>query len=106
MTTLTATEIKGSFEAIEITTENLAGVIGGVTPNDMRNEIISALTGTEEDVIYYASWQYEGEAESRHYVLFPQAGRGGVCAGGFTEWTDANTLDEIEQQYEAGTLSN
>ena len=40
MTTLTAAEIKGSFEgAIEITAENLAQAIGNVTPDDMRAEI-------------------------------------------------------------------
>jgi hypothetical protein len=32
------------------------------------------------------------------------AGRGGVCTGGYTEWCDATTLDEIEAAYEAGTL--
>ena len=101
-------KIKGSFkDAIAITSENLDDQLFNISPSDMKKEITDALTGVDaepESVVYYASWLYAGENESRQYVLFPNAGRGGVCTGGYTEWCDATTLDEIEAAYEAGTL--
>ena len=104
----TATEINGTFQsAIQITAENLEEMLWNVTPSDMKKEITDALTGGEteaESVVYYASWHYPEEAEARQYVLFPNAGRGGVCDGGYTAWADANTLDDLEAAYDAGTL--
>lgn len=105
---LTKTQIKGTFtDALEITHDNCQEVIASVTPSYMRQEIEAALLGgdtEQETAIYYASWYYEGEAESRHYVLFPNAGRGGVCQGGYTEWCDSTTLDEVEAAYDAGDM--
>lgn len=102
MTNLTANQITGSFvDAIEL---NKDSSLECITPSDMRSEIRSAFSdladlAAQELVIYYASWDYEGDAESTHFVLFPKAGRGGACSGGDTEWYDATTMDAIEDQY-------
>ena len=103
MTKLTVDQIKGSFvDAIELIKESS---LQDVTPLDMRSEIQLALSGldltSQEPTIYYASYAYEGDAEATHFALFPEAGRGGACSGGYTEWYDATTMDEIETQHRA-----
>jgi hypothetical protein len=103
--TLTIAQIKGSFvNAIAITTVDQCNAI---TPHDMRKEAIDALQGNgteQENVIYYASWHYAGKCESTHVILFPNAGRGGACEGGYTDWCDADTLDAVESAYQNGEM--
>jgi hypothetical protein len=103
--TLTIDQIKGSFiDAIAITTVEQCNAINR---NDMRNAAIAAIQGNDtekESVIYYASWHYDDECESTHIILFPHAGRGGACDGGYTDWCDANTLNEVEAAYQNGEM--
>jgi hypothetical protein len=99
--TLTIDQIKGSFvDAIAIATVEQCDAI---IPNDMRREAVDALQGNgtdTESVIYYASWHYATNSESTQVILFPNAGRGGACEGGYTAWCNASTLDQVEAAYQ------
>jgi hypothetical protein len=106
MTDLTQRQeiISGSFsQVVEIfTTSDLESGLIQISSNDMRLEALAALAGkgTErEPEIYYASWVADGDTESTQYCYFPKAGRGAVCAGGNSEWTDCDGLDDLEGRW-------
>jgi hypothetical protein len=102
---LTPDQIKGTFKnAIEITTVEQCDRI---TPGNMRQEAIDALQGNgteKENVLYFGSWLYSEQVETTYVILFPNAGRGGACQSGYTDWCDANTLDEVESAYLADKM--
>jgi hypothetical protein len=99
--------IMGSFYGIATRITSLAD-IEKITPADMRDEVRNSWDGKSvyEPVIYYADWHYIGDSEATHFILFPEAGRGGVATNGLTEWFDANDMNELETAYfEANNLS-
>ena len=68
-------------------------------PSDMRDEIADALqSGSEAAVEYHREAEYNSEAT--HWVYFANAGRGGRCAGGDTDWTDCSGLDDLADRWE------
>jgi hypothetical protein len=107
MTDLTQTQetIAGSFgEVVKIfTTSDLELGLIEISANDMRSEALAALAGKDteqESEIYYASWvAKDGDSESTQYCYFPNARRGAVCSGGDSEWTDCNSLDDLERRW-------
>jgi hypothetical protein len=105
MTNLTESQktIVGTFNKIvKIFTLSDLDDLLEVSAVDMRQEIERALLGDEteqESEIYYATWIKDGDSESTQYCYFPAAGRGAVCAGGYSEWTDCNGLDDLERRW-------
>lgn len=68
-------------------------------PTDMAEAFRCALAAGET---LAAEYRCEGEynSQSTHYLYLPGAGRGGVCTGGETEWTDCNGMDDLADRWE------
>ena len=63
-------------------------------PCDMKMEIESAIrSGREAEIEYRAMW--ESNEQKTHLTYFPEAGRGGLCEGGNTNWTDCSDLKSM-----------
>lgn len=70
-----------------------------IMPIDMAEEAIDALTSDREKTVLYGVI-FDAEGVKTHYVWFPQAGRGGVCEGGNTDWTDCDSLEDLMDRWE------
>lgn len=82
---------------MRITLDNLDAV--ECLPPDMGKEAYNALTaGREKSVLYCA--EFDQNKEKTHYLWLPNAGRGGVCCGGNTEWTDCDSLEDLANRWD------
>ena len=85
------------MNATAITLANLETLADGL-PLDMRAEIAAALAaGTETAIEYDRTGEYN--AQPIHHVYFPNAGRGGVCGGGNTDWTDCDSMEDLADRW-------
>ncbi len=62
-------------------------------PIDMGQEVSAALLSGREEAIEYV------RNGGTHYVYFPSAGRGGVCQGGNTDWTDCDGINDLADRW-------
>ncbi len=67
-------------------------------PSDMQRETQRAIASGDETAVEYAN--LPAGFGCTHYVYFPSAGRGGVCNGGNTEWTDCDGLNDLADRWE------
>lgn len=81
-----------------MTTLNISSDLEVVSAIDMRQEIAEAFGVGRENAIEYR--RINGSGNTVEYVYFPQCGRGGVCEGGNTEWTDCTDLDDLADRWE------
>ncbi len=63
-------------------------------PCDMAREVIENLTTGREMAIEYRR-DAEFNAQATHYLYFPNAGRGAVCDGADSQWTDCSSMDDL-----------
>lgn len=74
---------------MRITLESIASI----TALDIRDEATSALESGDEQFLEH---HRENDVE---YVHFPAAGRGAVCAGGDSEWTDCHDMEDLIERW-------
>jgi hypothetical protein len=88
--------LSGSFAPIVINfnLSNKKSIDYLVTPCDMAQEIIQSLehVASESSVLF-------ARCEGTDYCYFPAAGRGAVCTGGLSEWTDCSGMDDLERRW-------
>ncbi len=83
-----------------LTAENYDGALGYDMPADMRDEVAEALSSGREVEIEYRRLPMEKGPCAVEMVYFPRARRGGVYAGGMTDWTDCWGLDDLADRWE------
>ncbi len=82
--------------ATTITAANLEDSEGGMY-EDIWREIDAALQQGSEDHVEYERIPTSSTVIER--VFFPRSGRGGVCEGGNTEWTDCTSLEDLADRW-------
>lgn len=71
--------------------------IESISTLDMRDEIASALA--EGKPVEYGHGPSPRTAERIVVVYFPDAGRGGICSGADTQWSDAESWRDLIDRY-------
>ncbi len=74
------------------------GTLAVSLPCDIAAEACKCLTDGSETAIEYRV-DVEPNGQSTHYVYFPNAGRGGVCDGADSQWTDCSSMDDLIDRY-------
>jgi len=73
-------------------------------PTDLGKEIVKLLSdGTETRIEYRREVETVRECEDGldlHYAYFPASGRGAVCTNAGSDWTDADSMDDLVDRWE------
>ena len=81
-----------------ITADNLHTI----TALDLNEEATEAVANGQP--VEHAQYHNEETDLRLEVVYFPEAGRAGVCAGGDSEWTDADSAEDAIDRYEADEM--